>query len=113
MSCNTAAAHFGVGISTVINWVRRWREKGRLQSSQVGGYKPKAISGDYRVWLMQRIKERAFTSRGLVAELRERGLKVDYRSVSNFDRTSIGDGLPCRHSVSPLALAAKPRVIRN
>jgi transposase len=84
MSCNAAAAHFGVGISTVINWVRRWREKGSLQPSQIGGYKPKAISGDHRVWLMQRIEERAFTLRGLVAELREKGLKVDYRSVWNF-----------------------------
>jgi transposase len=83
-SCNAAAAHFGVGISTAINWVRRWREKGSLQPSQIGGYKPKAISGDHRVWLMQRITERAFTLRGLVGELRERGLIVDCRSVWNF-----------------------------
>jgi putative transposase len=84
MSCNAAAPHFGVGISTVINWVRRWREKGSLQPSQIGGYKPKAISGDHRVWLLPRIKERAFTLHGLVNELRERGLIVDYRSVRNF-----------------------------
>jgi transposase len=43
----------------------------------------KAISGDHRVWLLQRIK-RDFTLRGLVAELAERGLKVDYRSVWEF-----------------------------
>ena len=69
MSRNAAAAHFGVGISTVINWVRRLREKGSLRPSQIGGYKPKAISGEHRVWLLQRIKEKDFTLRGLVAEL--------------------------------------------
>ncbi len=31
MSRNAAAAHFGVGVSTVINWVRRWRETGSLR----------------------------------------------------------------------------------
>ena len=46
----------------------------------MGGHRPKAISGEHRVWLLQRIK-RDFTLRGLVAELAERGVKVDYRSV--------------------------------
>jgi transposase len=51
---------------------------------KIGGYKPKAISGKHRDWLLQRVKERDFTLRGLVAELGERGLKVDYRSVWQF-----------------------------
>jgi transposase len=46
-----------------------------------GGHNPKAISGEQAVWLQHRIGESDFTSRGLVAELAERGLKVDYRSV--------------------------------
>ena len=54
-----------------------------MAPSKIGGYRPKAISGDHRVWLLQRIK-RDFTLRGLVAELAERGLKVDYRSVWEF-----------------------------
>jgi transposase len=33
---------------------------------------------------LRRTKEAEFTLRGLVAELAERGLKVDYRSVWNF-----------------------------
>jgi hypothetical protein len=49
----------------------------------MGGHRPKAISGEHRAWLLQRIK-RDFTLRGLVAELAERGLKVDYRSVWEF-----------------------------
>ena len=37
-----------------------------------------------RLWVLQRTKTGDFTLRGLVAELAERGLKVDYRSVWDF-----------------------------
>ena len=84
LSCNRAAAQFGLGISTVINWVRRVRETGSVAPGQMGGHKPKAISGEHREWLLQRVREKDFTIRGLVAEFAERGLKVDYRSVWNF-----------------------------
>ena len=84
LSCNRAAKQFGVGISTAINWVRRLRETGSVAPGKIGGYKPKAISGSHRVWLLQRIKNGDFTLRGLVAELAGRGLKVDYRSVWEF-----------------------------
>src|SRR6202521_275361 len=84
MSCHQAAAQFGVGVSTAIVWVRRLRETGSVAPGQMGGHKPKAISGDHRAWLLERAKARDFTLRGLVAELAERGLKVDYRSVWNF-----------------------------
>jgi transposase len=50
----------------------------------MGGHKPKAISGEHRAWLLERTKATDFTLRGLVAELAERGLKVDYRAVWNF-----------------------------
>jgi len=83
LSCNQAAKQFGVAISTAILWVRRLRETGSVAPGKIGGYRPKAISGEHRVWLLQRIKQ-DFTLRGLVAELAERGLKVDYRSVWEF-----------------------------
>ena len=50
----------------------------------MAGHKPKAISGEHRLWLLQRVNEGDFTLRGLVAELAARGLKVDYRSVWEF-----------------------------
>ncbi len=84
LSRNRAAKQFGVGISTAINWVRRLRETGSVEPGKIGGYKPKAISGEHRVWLLQRIQDGDFTLRGLVAELAGRGLKVDYRSVWEF-----------------------------
>ncbi len=84
LSRHRAAAQFELGVSTVINWVRRFRETGSVAPGKMGGHKPKAIRGEHHIFLVQRIKERDFTLRGLVAELAERGLKVDYRSVWNF-----------------------------
>jgi transposase len=84
MSRNRAAKQFGIGISTAINWVKRLGETGSVAPGKMGGYKPKAISGDHRLWLLQRTKSGDFTIRGLVDELAERGLKVDYRSVWEF-----------------------------
>ena len=84
LSCHQAAAQFGVGVSTAIVWVRRLRETGSVAPGQMGGHKPKSILGEHAVWLSQRIKDGDFTLRGLVGELAERGLKVDYRSVWEF-----------------------------
>ena len=84
LSRRRAAAQFGVGISTVIRWVRRFRETGSVAPRQMGGYKPKKIDGEHRDWLLERTREKDFTLRGLVAELAERGLKVDYRTVWHF-----------------------------
>ena len=84
MSRNRAAKQFGIGISTAINWVKRLDETGSVAPGRMGGHKPKAISGEYRLWLLQRIKGGDFTLRGLVAELAERGLKVDYKTMWEF-----------------------------
>ena len=84
MSCHQAAAQFGLGVNTVILWVRRWRETGSVAPGKMGGHRPKAISGEHRLWLLRRIRDGDFTLRGLVAELAERGLEVDYRSVWEF-----------------------------
>jgi transposase len=84
LSRNEAAKRFGIGISTAIGWARLQKETGSVAPGKMGGHKPKAISGEHRVWLLQRLKDRDFTLRGLVAELAERGLKVDYRSVWEF-----------------------------
>src|SRR6476646_7484 len=75
LSCNRAAKQFGVVISTAINWVRRVRETGSVAPGKMGGHKPKTISGEHRQWLLQRIREKDFTIRGLVAEFGERALR--------------------------------------
>ncbi len=45
LSRRQAAARFGVAASTAINWVRRFRETGSVAPGQMGGHKPKSISG--------------------------------------------------------------------
>ena len=85
MSRQAAAHRFGVAPSTVINWVRQFHEQGHVEPGQMGGHKPKTLSGEHRVWLIARCRAGDFTLRGLVGELlAERGLKVDYRSVWEF-----------------------------
>ena len=61
--------------------------QGRLENCEaisLPGRRPKKLVGEYRDWLVQRCGERDFTLRGLLAELAERGLKVDYRVVWAF-----------------------------
>jgi transposase len=77
LSRNKAATQFAVAVSTVVAWVKRCQETGSVEPGQMGGRKPRSIRGEHEAFLTQR----AFTLRGLVSELAERGLKVDYRSV--------------------------------
>ena len=85
MSCQAAARHFRLAPSTVIGWIAQFRAKGHIKPGQIGGHKPRSLSGEHRLWLIERCKSRDFTLRGLVAELAtERRLKVDYRSVWEF-----------------------------
>ncbi len=84
MSRNQAAKQFGIAISTAIGWMQRVKQTGSVAPGQMGGHKPKTISGEHAAWLSQRIRAGDFTLRGLVAELGGRGLKVDYRSVWEF-----------------------------
>ena len=84
LSRRQAANRFGVGIKTAIEWVRRFRETGSLSAKPMGGCRPKKIVGQHRDWLLERCRSQAFTLRGLVGELAERGLQVDYHTVWDF-----------------------------
>ena len=84
LSRNKAAARFGIGIKTAIEWVRLYRQTGSVAAKPMGGCRPKKIVGEYRDWLLERCREQAFTLRGLVGELAARGLQVDYRTVWDF-----------------------------
>ena len=80
-SRHTAAKRFKVSVSTAIRWAARPETTGSVAPGQLGGHKPRVLSGGHREWLLERMKT-DFTLRGLVAELAaERGIKVDYRSV--------------------------------
>jgi putative transposase len=85
MSRRQAARRFRVGIKTAITWVGRYEQTGRSQPpGKVGGHRPRKIRGEWRAWLLRRCQRAPFTLRGLVAELAEQGLSVNYRSVWAF-----------------------------
>jgi putative transposase len=86
LSRRQAAARYGIGVSTAIRLVQLFRETGSVAPGKMGGHRPKKLSGPWRDWLIERCRGQDFTLRGLVAELGERGLKVDYRSVWEFVR---------------------------
>ena len=82
MSCHAAAARYGVAASTAIKWVRRGRARGSVAPGQMGGHRVGILVG-HRDWLIERTT-RDFTLRGLVTELGERGVRVDYVQVWRF-----------------------------
>ena len=83
ISARAAAARFGVSVSSAIKWTRRYRETGSVAPGKIGGYKPNILAGVHGDWLIERT-DTDFTLRGLVAELAERGVKVDYVQVWRF-----------------------------
>ena len=102
ISARAAAARFGVSVSSAIKWVRRHRETGSVAPNRMGGYKPRLLIGELRDWLLDRAK-RDFTLRGLVTELAEQGVKVDYVQVWRFAHA---EGLSFKKKRSPRRTAA-------
>jgi putative transposase len=83
-SVRATAQALSVSLSSVVKWSQRQRATGSAAPGRMGGNRrPKIVDG-HRRWLLKRIDTAGFTLRGLVAELAERGLKVDYRTVWKF-----------------------------
>jgi transposase len=97
-SVRAVAVRFAVSASSVVKWSQRVRRTGSVAPGKMGGHRPKVLVGERRAWLLGRMAERAFTLRGLAAELAERGIKVDYRTVWAFVH---GEGLSFKKSVLP------------
>ena len=83
-SVRAVAAALCISASSVVKWSQRLRRTGSAAPGRIGGYAPPKIAGAHRDWLLERARAEAFTLRGLVVELAERGLKVDYRTVWSF-----------------------------
>jgi transposase len=76
LSRRQAASLFGVAISTVIEWVRAWRESGSLAAKPMGGD---------RTWLLERVEAVPdLTLEELRSELAARGIQVGYGTVWRF-----------------------------
>ena len=82
-SVRSVAAALSIGAATVVRWSQRYRALGSAAPDKVGGHRIGVLSGVHRDWLLDRAGS-DFTLRGLVVELAERGVKVDYVQVWRF-----------------------------
>jgi putative transposase len=105
-SVRSVGSALGVSPSSVVKWSQRLRRTGSVAPGRSGGRTPLKIAGPHREWLLARTREGTFTLRGLVAELAERGLKVDYRTVWKFVHR---EGIrPTGHESTDRSVAAAP-----
>jgi transposase len=84
LSRRRAAALFNLGISTVVHWVRRFRETGNVAAKPMGGDRRSRLTGE-RAWILARIEEAPdLTIEELRDELKVRGVIVGYGTVWRF-----------------------------
>jgi putative transposase len=83
-SVRVVAVALSISPSSVVKWSQRFRATGSAAPAKMGGNRRPKIAAEHRSWLLQRIGQGGFTLRGLVAELAQRGLKVDYRTMWKF-----------------------------
>ena len=121
MSRRGAASVFGVGISTVINWVRRWRDTGSVAAKAMGGDHSSRLKGE-RAWLLERIEAAPdLTLEEIRLALQERGIRVGYGTVWRF---YAGEGISfkknrarrrtraARCGASPRGVEERPEIAR-
>jgi transposase len=84
MTIREAAEMLDISPSCLPKWCALKRRTGSLSPGQIGGHKKRTLSGEPAEWLKRRMREAAFTLRGLVAELAEQGIKTDSRAVWVF-----------------------------
>ena len=78
------ADDLGISPSCVSKWTTLKRQTGSLKPGKMGGHRKRILSGEVAKWLEQRLSEGAFTLRGLVGELGERGVSTGLRAVWVF-----------------------------
>ncbi|MDE8343194.1 MAG: hypothetical protein POG24_05180 [Acidocella sp.] len=80
----SVAAVLEVSVASVVKWSQRFRRTGSAAPGPMHGHRPRVLL-PHRAWIVARTANgQAFTLRGLQAELADRGVKVDYRTVWNF-----------------------------
>ena len=84
LSRRQAAIVFKLGISTVVHWVRRFRETGSVAAKPMGGDHRSRLTGE-RAWILARLDEVPdLTIEELRDELKGRGVIVGYGTIWRF-----------------------------
>ena len=85
-SCRSAAARFGVSVSSAIKWSRRYRQTGSVAPGQMGGHR-RPVLDPHRSFILERISQTPhLTLHGLKDELAARGVNVSHNAVWLFLR---------------------------
>lgn len=85
-SCRAVAARFGVAVSSVVKWCRRYRETGSVAPGKMGGHR-RAVLMPYREFIVERIEQTPhLTLHRLKDELAARGVRVSHSAVWRFLR---------------------------
>jgi transposase len=80
-SCRSAAARFGVAVSSAVKWSRRYRATGSVAPAKMGGYRKRVLE-PHRAFIVERIgREPHLTLHGLKDELAARGVPVSHYAV--------------------------------
>jgi putative transposase len=83
-SVRSVAAILKVSVSSVVKWSQRYRQTGSAAAGEMCGHRPRVLLPQ-RDWILARTSNgQPFTLRGLQAELAERGVAADYRTVWSF-----------------------------
>ena len=84
LSRRRTASLFGVAVSTVVEWVRVWRDTGSVAAKPMGGDHSSRLKGE-RAWLLGRIEAVPdLTLQEIRTELKDRGIRVGYGTVWRF-----------------------------
>lgn len=85
MSCRGAAKRYGIGESSAIRWVRRFRTTGKRSHAGTGGHRPSKLK-PHRDWLLSLIAAQPdLTLCAICAKLLDvRDVKADTGMVSRF-----------------------------
>lgn len=85
-SCRTAAARFGVAVSSVVKWSQRYRTTGSVAPGKMGGHRKRTLE-PHGAFIKERIGQTPhLTLHRLKDELAARGVKVSHNAVWLFLR---------------------------
>ena len=83
-SCRSAAARFGVAVSSAVKWSQRYRATGSVAPGKMGGHR-KWVLEPHRAFIRERINQMPHvTLHRLKDELAARGVAVSHNLVWRF-----------------------------
>lgn len=85
-SCRSAAARFGVAVSSVVKWSQRYRATGSVAPGKMGGHR-RPVLEPHRAFIKERLAQTPhLTLHRLQDELAARGVIVSHNAIWLFLR---------------------------